>query len=174
MFMPMTKMMQRIESIEKVMDENEESEKDVIKRWLMDIVKLAQYYSLFVGNGYDTLRCVAAMKDKSELQEIRITLPGHQTRIIREIKRLNQTTKRKDFLKGEESLSEENHEDNEEEVIFGANRLDQGGNTLGEGDAPNPRPPPPPPSKDVSNTMNVLQSTEDEIIITGDDTTYGP
>eukprot|EP01083_Nonionella_stella_P076516 208530_1 len=79
MFMPMAKMMQRIESIEKVMDENEESEKDVIKRWLMDIVKLAQYYSLFVGNGYDTLRCVAAMKDKSELQEIRITLPGHQT-----------------------------------------------------------------------------------------------
>eukprot|EP01083_Nonionella_stella_P274912 933556_1 len=85
---------QRTEPIENIVDDNEdESEKDVVRIWLTDIVKLPQHYSLFVENGYCTLRIVGAIHNKSELEEIGITLPGHQTRIMREINRLNQETK---------------------------------------------------------------------------------
>eukprot|EP01083_Nonionella_stella_P030180 82814_1 len=171
-------------------DDGDETEKDVIKTWLIDIVKLPQYYSLFVDNGYNTLRIVAAMTDKSELREIGITLQGHQTRIIREINRLNEKTIGK---KGEESLSED--VDDEQEIISGPNTLDggvlhrhdaeyddevvlsgintlagnvdeviAGGNTLGEGDGMDPSPPP----NGGSNVMRFMHSAEDDTIIKTD------
>eukprot|EP01083_Nonionella_stella_P182026 653766_1 len=171
-------------------DDGDETEKDVIKTWLIDIVKLPQYYSLFVDNGYNTLRIVAAMTDKSELREIGITLQGHQTRIIREINRLNEKTMRE---KGEESLSED--VDDEQEIISGPNTLDggvlhrhdaeyddevvlsgintlagnvdeviAGGNTLGEGDGMDPSPPP----NGGSNVMRFMHSAEDDTIIKTD------
>eukprot|EP01083_Nonionella_stella_P318527 1164815_1 len=134
-------------------DDGDETEKDVIKTWLIDIVKLPQYYSLFVDNGYNTLRIVAAMTDKSELREIGITLQGHQTRIIREINRLNEKTIGK---KGEESLSED--VDDEESILHDNDVEDDegnvveviaGGKTLGEGDAIEP----PNPTNDAINAM---------------------
>eukprot|EP01083_Nonionella_stella_P318526 1164812_1 len=172
-------------------DDGDETEKDVIKTWLIDIVKLPQYYSLFVDNGYNTLRIVAAMTDKSELREIGITLQGHQTRIIREINRLNEKTIGK---KGEESLSED--VDDEQEIISGPNTLMDGGvlhrhdaeyddevvlsgintlagnvdeviaggNTLGEGDGMDPSPPP----NGGSNVMRFMHSAEDDTIIKTD------
>eukprot|EP01083_Nonionella_stella_P030181 82816_1 len=173
-----------------VNDDDDEAEKGMIKTWLTDIVKLPQYYSLFVDNGYNTLRIVAAMTDKSELREIGITLQGHQTRIIREINRLNEKTIGK---KGEESLSED--VDDEQEIISGPNTLDggvlhrhdaeyddevvlsgintlagnvdeviAGGNTLGEGDGMDPSPPP----NGGSNVMRFMHSAEDDTIIKTD------
>eukprot|EP01083_Nonionella_stella_P182025 653760_1 len=136
-----------------VNDDDDEAEKGMIKTWLTDIVKLPQYYSLFVDNGYNSLLFISEMNDKSELRGIGITLQGHQARIMREINRLNEKTMRE---KGEESLSED--VDDEESILHDNDVEDDegnvveviaGGKTLGEGDAIEP----PNPTNDAINAM---------------------
>ena len=62
--------------------------KDRVQQWLEDI-KFPQYYSEFVENGYDSIRVIKAIRSKSELSDIGITMPGHQTFIVAEIKKLD-------------------------------------------------------------------------------------
>eukprot|EP01083_Nonionella_stella_P282896 962803_1 len=144
----------------------------MIKTWLADSVRLPQYYNLFVDNGYNTLRIVRAIKDKSELQEIGITLVGHQTRIIGEINRLKSLNE-KEIAKGEESLSEDDDEPKrlDGDVLYRNDAEDQeqleqvvvGDNTLGEGDAIRIDPP-----TDSTNALHCVNSAmEDDIIDDG-------
>eukprot|EP00488_Nonionellina_sp_1-RS-2012_P001327 TRINITY_DN2132_c0_g1_i1.p1 TRINITY_DN2132_c0_g1~~TRINITY_DN2132_c0_g1_i1.p1 ORF type:complete len:263 (-),score=66.92 TRINITY_DN2132_c0_g1_i1:223-1011(-) len=65
-----------------------ESNASSLSEWLTSTVGLAQYLDLFVSNGYDSLEFVTKIKDKSELIEIGIVIPGHRTQIMSEIETL--------------------------------------------------------------------------------------
>eukprot|EP01083_Nonionella_stella_P119344 356677_1 len=90
--------------------EPDDVEKDAVKRWLTDNVKLPKYYNLLLENGYDKLDFIRDIEDKTDLQEIGITLPGHQVRILMEINRLNEKHVTRIF-KVEESMTESTQED---------------------------------------------------------------
>eukprot|EP01083_Nonionella_stella_P016339 45646_1 len=63
-----------------------------VKAWLTDTVRLGQYVNCFLENGYDSVLFVKDISNKSELQEIGITMLGHQTRIMAQINVLNATS----------------------------------------------------------------------------------
>ena len=59
-----------------------------VKRWLEYTVRLPQYYETFVGAGYESIEILIEIDDRNDLKEIGIKLPGHQTKIMAEIRRL--------------------------------------------------------------------------------------
>eukprot|EP01083_Nonionella_stella_P130632 396486_1 len=59
-----------------------------VKQWLKDTVKLSQYAQAFLSNGYESMVIVADISKRKELEEIGITIPGHQVRIMTKIKQL--------------------------------------------------------------------------------------
>ena len=63
---------------------------DEVKQWLVEKVELAQYYDAFFNNGYTSLHIIKSISNKQDLIEIGITLKGHQTKIMSEIKKLNE------------------------------------------------------------------------------------
>eukprot|EP01083_Nonionella_stella_P176265 616253_1 len=64
--------------------------KSNVLRWLTDDVKLPKYYDCFMQNGYECLLFVKDIDRKSELAEIGIKLPGHQTRLMKQIQLLKE------------------------------------------------------------------------------------
>jgi len=59
-----------------------------LKRWLVEEVGLAMYYTTFVVNGYESLRFIQDIEIEEELEELGIVLKGHKRRIMTEIDRL--------------------------------------------------------------------------------------
>ena len=59
-----------------------------IQSWLKETVRFPQYFDNFVKNGYDRMDYIMEIPDKGELKEIGITLAGHRTKIMAEIRRL--------------------------------------------------------------------------------------
>ena len=70
--------------------QNQEENLIMVFTWLKSVVKLPQYYSLFVENGYESLDIIREIKDESELQDIGIQLSDTQ-QIMRAIKHLKNT-----------------------------------------------------------------------------------
>eukprot|EP01084_Bolivina_argentea_P201001 343620_1 len=66
----------------------DEGQRAELKEWMVEKVKLPQYYDVFVANGYETLDIVQDIADVNELKEIGITLKGHTLKLIKEVKRL--------------------------------------------------------------------------------------
>ena len=62
-----------------------ESELEV-QRWMVNILKLPQYFQLFIDNGYDEIETIMEMDDK-ELQDIGINKKGHRKKILRYIRK---------------------------------------------------------------------------------------
>eukprot|EP01083_Nonionella_stella_P058502 153178_1 len=58
-----------------------------LKQWLTCDVKLPQYVPNFTDNGYETMQFVCDISSVDELIDIGITLRGHQTRILAELKK---------------------------------------------------------------------------------------
>ena len=66
------------------------ADRQMVKEWLQCIVELPQYFDLFSENGYESIKFIKTMSDKSELREIGITKLGHQTLPWSEIKNLKE------------------------------------------------------------------------------------
>ena len=64
-----------------------------LRKWLIHDVGLVEYYNNFVMNGYGCLAFVREIVNKSDLIDIGIDVKEHQIRILKEIKKLNVTTK---------------------------------------------------------------------------------
>lgn len=62
-----------------------------VRRWLTDTVKEPQYVDAFLSNGFHTLKSVMAIDHREQLNEIGITLVGHQCEIWHEIKELKKS-----------------------------------------------------------------------------------
>ena len=64
------------------------TEQTKIKTWLMDTVKLPQYYHIFIDQGFDdleTIRCIT----RDDLKAIGIDKVGHQRKIMKYAHQLN-------------------------------------------------------------------------------------
>eukprot|EP01084_Bolivina_argentea_P253281 425388_1 len=61
----------------------------LMKKWLNNNCKLPQYLNNFMENGYESLDFVTDITNETQLSGINIKLPGHQTRIMAQIKKLN-------------------------------------------------------------------------------------
>eukprot|EP01084_Bolivina_argentea_P177889 307607_1 len=59
-----------------------------LTEWLTNSVKLPQYVSNFADNGYETVQSVCDISTVENLAEIGVTLVGHQTRILAQVKKL--------------------------------------------------------------------------------------
>ena len=70
---------------------DDEKETEKVRNWLKESVRLEQYHSNFIDNGYDTLRFVKTIKKISELEDVGIMLKGHQhsawvrTKVVRNL-----------------------------------------------------------------------------------------
>ena len=64
-----------------------------LKQWLIDNVKLVQYYDNFILNGCESLLFVKEISDESELIEIGVDIKEHQMIILSEIDKLSITKK---------------------------------------------------------------------------------
>eukprot|EP01083_Nonionella_stella_P020322 56344_1 len=67
----------------------EHAQRKLLKMWLANDVKLAQYYNVLVDNGYDSLSIVKEIKEEDELSEIGIVLKGDLLKLMKAIKRLD-------------------------------------------------------------------------------------
>eukprot|EP01083_Nonionella_stella_P269769 913033_1 len=65
-----------------------EDERELLKDWLSQKVRLPQYYDALVDNGYDTLDIIKEITDEKELTAIGIDLKGHVMKLMKEIQRL--------------------------------------------------------------------------------------
>eukprot|EP01083_Nonionella_stella_P091551 256027_1 len=73
---------------------NEDAE--TIEHWLTFMVKLPQYKSNFLDNGFVNVTYIMQIENASELQEIGVTKKGHQIRFMAEIKRVRQINRFKE------------------------------------------------------------------------------
>eukprot|EP01083_Nonionella_stella_P180403 643218_1 len=64
-----------------------------LQMWLKNEVHLAQYFDVFVNNGYDSVQTVQHISSTTELKEIGITIKDHQTHIMAGINQLRGTIK---------------------------------------------------------------------------------
>eukprot|EP01083_Nonionella_stella_P014629 41078_1 len=69
-----------------------EDERELLKDWLSQKVRLPQYYDALVDNGYDTLDIIKEITDEKELTAIGIDLKGHVMKLMKEIQRLGSTS----------------------------------------------------------------------------------
>eukprot|EP01083_Nonionella_stella_P300997 1030386_1 len=60
-----------------------------IHSWLHNDVKLPEYYSVFVDNGFDNLSFIMDITDADDLTNIGISKIGHQKRILKQIQAKN-------------------------------------------------------------------------------------
>eukprot|EP01083_Nonionella_stella_P158282 514981_1 len=70
-------------------DERNKKQREELREWLDEKVKLAQYYDVLVDNGYETLDIVKEITDQNELKEIGIVLKGHLLKLMTEVNKLN-------------------------------------------------------------------------------------
>ena len=68
--------------------EASESETNIVREWISRTVGYPQYFSLFLGNGYNSMRAIQAIRSKAELKAIGIVILGHQTLILSEIEKI--------------------------------------------------------------------------------------
>ena len=59
-----------------------------LRIWVNNVLKLPQYYQIFVDNGYDSCDMIKAIEFESELEEIGITSQQHQVMIMAQIREL--------------------------------------------------------------------------------------
>ena len=62
-----------------------------VENWLKEKCNLMQYLDNFVENGYDSIEMIPKIDNIEELEEIGITLKGHQKMILSEIMKLKQS-----------------------------------------------------------------------------------
>ena len=60
---------------------SDNDDKEELREWLKDVVKLPQYFQVFIENGIEDLDTVAAL-DKDTLKQIGIDKVGHQLKIL--------------------------------------------------------------------------------------------
>ena len=68
-----------------------DDDKKKFKEWFEKILKLPQYYDVFLANGIDTLEIVQLVT-MNELKQLNITLIGHTMKILKEIAKLKQNS----------------------------------------------------------------------------------
>ena len=68
-------------------------EKAHVQRWLIETVRLPQYYENFIQNGFESLFIIKDINDRDILKEIGIILAGHQLKIITETAKLRENYK---------------------------------------------------------------------------------
>ena len=59
-----------------------------LRLWLENDVKLIQYFDTFIAAGYESIEFVIEINHVNQLTEIGIQLPGHQMKIMAEIRKL--------------------------------------------------------------------------------------
>ena len=59
-----------------------------VRLWLENEVKLPRYYDTFIAAGYESMEIVIEIDHVNDLTEIGIKLPGHQKKILAEIRKL--------------------------------------------------------------------------------------
>lgn len=80
-------------------DEKEvRTEEAVVRDWLRNEVGLEAYFSNFWDNGYESLQYIRFMAGEEDLMEIGITDEGHQTRLMRHIRKLNENDDERDSV----------------------------------------------------------------------------
>ena len=67
----------------------EQIEDDPLNNWLLNILKLPQYYDTFKQNGLETLHLISQLESIQDLEYIGITQKGHQIVIMNAIRKLN-------------------------------------------------------------------------------------
>eukprot|EP01083_Nonionella_stella_P064495 168127_1 len=79
----------QVDVLSNVKDRNDAifSEKERVKIWLRDKVKLAQYYDLFMEQGFDDLDCITHIT-KEDLVAMNIDKVGHQRKILNNAKNI--------------------------------------------------------------------------------------
>ena len=69
--------------------ENEENrEREAMKRWFSNTVKLPQYFQLFIENGFESFDIIREI-EIDELTQIGVDKLGHRKKIIKEISALD-------------------------------------------------------------------------------------
>ena len=65
----------------------EKKEEKTVKQWLENVVRLPQYYDMFINHGFDDLEIVGDMTIDN-LKQIGVNKLGHQIKIIKYAKKL--------------------------------------------------------------------------------------
>eukprot|EP01083_Nonionella_stella_P271075 918241_1 len=71
--------------------DNDDFDRSLLVSWLENEVKLPQYLSKFLTNGYDNLRAIKMITNESQLANIGITKLGHQMLILEAIRKVDLT-----------------------------------------------------------------------------------
>eukprot|EP01084_Bolivina_argentea_P193045 331271_1 len=69
-----------------------------IKSWL-ESIGMVQYYESFITNNYESKEDIIKIKTKQQLQNIGISLKGHQTKMLADIRRLQKQCTKKNNQK---------------------------------------------------------------------------
>ncbi len=64
---------------------NNEKDAQMVKEWLMNTVKLENYFELFMQNGFCSLEIIKEINDKNDLKYIGIDVKAHQIMIMNKI-----------------------------------------------------------------------------------------
>eukprot|EP01083_Nonionella_stella_P070963 190249_1 len=78
--------------------DEENQEHRGVKEWLEGECGFGDYLHTFISNGYESVDIIKEIEIRSELEEIGITIKGHQTKLWAEIKKLKTTTRGKTIL----------------------------------------------------------------------------
>lgn len=70
----------------------EHEQHEQVRAWLENVVHLPQYWDALRQNGYDSMKAVQQILDKSELEAMGILKAGHQALLLSEISILNLQT----------------------------------------------------------------------------------
>eukprot|EP01083_Nonionella_stella_P152526 489089_1 len=63
-------------------------EEKEVRQWLNDTVQLSQYEHALLSNGYDSMLFIGDISNRKQLEDIGITVVGHQIRMMSKIKQL--------------------------------------------------------------------------------------
>eukprot|EP01084_Bolivina_argentea_P273060 465053_1 len=82
--------MNHVDNVENIVKVNKDkSDKQMFRHWVQNVLKLPEYYNIFVDNGAETLS-VIQMFGMNELEMIGITKIGHKMQILKEIQKLQE------------------------------------------------------------------------------------
>ena len=73
------------QNVNKLLANNMDPEKQKLKSWLEDAIKLPQCFGIFIESGIEDLS-TAALLDKSALKDMGIDKVGHQMKILNGLK----------------------------------------------------------------------------------------
>ena len=59
-----------------------------MRGWLSSVVKLPDYFDIFVSNGFDDLSIIQEIQNENDLIELGIEKKGHRLKLMREIQKL--------------------------------------------------------------------------------------